>query len=53
MGAVLQETNADDGGWMLELEIEERDFLQFAKREKLPTEILKRKLEDKSAVSVV
>jgi len=53
MGAVLQETTADDGGWMLELELEERDFLQFAKREKLPPEILERPLIDESAVSAV
>ena len=53
MGAVLQETTADDGGWMLELEIEERDFLRFAKREKLPTEILEQPPVDESAVSAL
>ena len=53
MGAVLQETTADDGGWILELEIEERDFLRFAKREKLPTEILEQPPVDESAVSAL
>ena len=53
MGAVLQETTVDDGGWILELEIEERDFLRFAKREKLPTEILEQPPVDESAVSAL
>ena len=40
MGAVTQEKPADDGGWILELEMVERDFRRFLKREKLPAEIL-------------
>ena len=34
LGAVLRETPADDGGWVLELEMEERDFRRFLKHEK-------------------
>ena len=41
MGAVLQEKPADDGGWILELEMVERDFRRFLKREKLPADILR------------
>ena len=41
MGAVMQEKPADDGGWILELEMVERDFRRFLKREKLPAEILR------------
>jgi GTP-binding protein HflX len=40
MGAVLQEQPAEDGGWQIELEMTERDFRRFAKRENLPTDIL-------------
>jgi len=40
MGAVLQEQSAEDGGWILELELVERDFRRFLKREKLPADIL-------------
>ncbi len=41
MGAVTHEKIADDGGWILELEMVERDFRRFLKREKLPAEILR------------
>ena len=41
MGAVLQEQPADDGGWILELEMVQRDFRRFLKREKLPADILR------------
>ncbi len=41
MGAVLQEQHADDGGWILELEMVERDFRRFLKREKLSADILR------------
>jgi GTP-binding protein HflX len=51
LGAVLQETPADDGGWMLELEMEERDFRRFLKRENLPPEILEMPQAEESAVS--
>jgi GTPase len=40
LGAVLREIPVDDGGWVLELEMGERDFKRFLKREKLPAEIL-------------
>jgi GTP-binding protein HflX len=41
MGAVLQEQSTEDGGWILELELVERDFRRFLKREKLPADILR------------
>ena len=40
MGAVLQERPVDDGGWVIELELIERDFYRFIKRENLPLDIL-------------
>jgi len=40
MGAILQEKPADDGGWIVELEMVEREFRRFVKREKLPLGIL-------------
>lgn len=40
MGAVLREKPAEDGGWIVELEMVERDFRRFLKREKLPIGIL-------------
>ena len=40
MGAVLQEKPADDGGWIVELEMVEREFRKFIKHEKLPLGIL-------------
>lgn len=40
MGAVLHDAPADDGGWVLELEMEERNFRRFVKRESLPEGIL-------------
>ncbi len=42
MGAVAREFSADDGGWTLELDMGERDFRRFVKREKLPADILER-----------
>ncbi|MEX2496601.1 MAG: ribosome rescue GTPase HflX [Woeseia sp.] len=42
MGAVSQEFPADDGGWTLELDMGERDFHRFVKRENLPADILER-----------
>ena len=44
MGDVKQEKPADDGGWILELEMVERDFRRFLKREKLPADILRESL---------
>jgi GTP-binding protein HflX len=42
MGAVVHDSPADDGGWVLELEMEERNFRRFLKREALPDEILQK-----------
>ena len=42
LGAVVSETPGDDGGWVMEIEIGERDFQRFLKRENLPAEILER-----------
>ena len=42
LGAVVGETPGDDGGWVIEIEIGERDFQRFLKRENLPAEILER-----------
>lgn len=41
MGAVAQEFVVD-GGWMLELDMDVRDFHRFIKRENLPADILQR-----------
>ena len=47
MGAIVQEKSADDGGWIVELEMVEREFRRFVKREKLPLGILeKSQLDD-------
>ena len=43
MGAVMQEKPAEDGGWIMELEMVERDFRRFMKREKMPAVILREK----------
>lgn len=40
LGAVVREEPADDGGWTLELELIERDFRRFVKRENLSLDIL-------------
>jgi len=53
MGAVLHETPAEDGGWMLELEMEERDFQRFVKRENLPPEILEAPRSEETAALIV
>jgi len=49
MGAVVSEAPADDGGWVLELELIERDFRRFVKRENLSLDILEKPLPDSSA----
>jgi GTP-binding protein HflX len=41
LGAVAQEIVVD-GGWMLELDMDARDFNRFIKRENLPSDILQR-----------
>ena len=40
LGAVLQETTVEDGGWLLELNLDERAFSRLLKRENLPSDIL-------------
>ncbi len=42
LGAVQQETALEYGGWSLELELGEREFLRLLKRENLPADILER-----------
>ena len=42
LGAVVEETPLDDGGWIIELDMGERDFMRFLKRENLPAEILQK-----------
>jgi len=39
-GAVLSEETCDDGGWMMELEMPERDLRRFLKRENLREDLL-------------
>ena len=53
LGAVVQEEPADDGGWLIELEMPERDFRRFLKREKLPADVLETPQADKPAAKVV
>ena len=48
MGAVLQEDPADDGGWILELEMNERDYMRFIKRENFPAEFLQQAAQQPS-----
>ena len=40
MGAVLNEEACEDGGWMIELELAERDLKRFMKRENLSVDLL-------------
>ncbi len=42
LGAVQQETALEEGGWLLELYLGEREFLRLLKRENLPADILER-----------
>ena len=42
LGAVQQESALEDGGWLLELNLGEREFLRLLKRENLPADILER-----------
>ncbi|MBT8080215.1 MAG: GTPase HflX, partial [Gammaproteobacteria bacterium] len=39
-GAVLREQASDDGGWILEIEMGEREFRRFLKRENLSADVL-------------
>ena len=49
MGAVVAESLDDSGGWVLEVEMGERDFYRFLKRENLPAEILEQSQAEVSA----
>ncbi len=40
LGAVQKESGLEDGGWLLELNLGEREFLRLSKRENLPADIL-------------
>jgi GTP-binding protein HflX len=51
LGAVLQEKPVVDGGWVLDLEMTERDFRRMIKRENLPPEVFETPQADKPAVS--
>ena len=42
LGAVQGETVLESGGWLLELNLGEREFLRLLKRENLPADILQR-----------
>lgn len=53
MGAVLQESPAEDGGWLLELELAKRDFQRFLKREHLSPDILQDPQSDETAVLAI
>lgn len=48
-GAIVQEKPVDDGGWIVEIEMVERDFRRFVKREKISLG----NLEDPQAENVV
>ena len=51
LGAVLSEEALEDGGWQIELEMTERDFRRFVKRENLTADILEGPDVPDSAVS--
>ena len=40
LGAVQKESGLEDGGWILELNLGEREFLRLSKRENLSADIL-------------
>jgi GTP-binding protein HflX len=40
LGVVTREETADDGGWNIEINMSERDFQRFMKRENLQTNFL-------------
>ena len=40
LGAVINESGTDDGGWLLEVDMSERDLRRFLKRENLAPDIL-------------
>jgi len=42
LGAVQAETALEDGGWLLDLNLGEREFARLVKRENLPADILER-----------
>jgi GTPase len=48
MGAVQQESVLEEGGWLLQLKLGERDFLRLLKRENLPGDILEQRVSTES-----
>jgi GTP-binding protein HflX len=42
LGAVREETVLEDGGWLLELNLGEREFSRLIKRENLPADVVER-----------
>jgi len=52
MGAVVSEQPNDEGGWILELEVGERDFRRFLKHENLPENILEQPGESSPMTAV-
>ena len=52
LGAVQSETALESGGWLLELNLGEREFLRLLKRENLPADILQREvITDSSGIA--
>jgi hypothetical protein len=49
LGAVQSETALESGGWLLELNLGEREFLRLLKRENLPADILQREVMTESS----
>jgi len=50
LGAVIKESVSDDGGWILEIRMPERDLKRFLKRERLPADALEPPPAEEKAV---
>ncbi len=53
MGAVVREKPADEGGWILEVELVERDYRRLIKRENLSLEVLEEPRGDVPLATVI
>ena len=53
LGAVVSEKDAEDGGWLLQLEMREQDLRRFIKHEKLPIGFLNETQEIDSVDAVI
>lgn len=53
LGAVVSEKDAEDGGWVLQLEMREQDLRRFIKHEKLPVGFLNETQEIDSVDAVI